>query len=1147
MGRLIAGKFALTDEAPRIGGLAAVHRAVDISCNPPRNVAVKIISPPDDDELVEVFFTKEVEALRRLTHPNVVRLLDAGRDADSEDAYIVLEWVESDLLTFLSDGPIPFDDFLDQIALPLAEALASAHEQQVIHRDVKPSNVLIDADGVPKLADFGISKIKSSLSASPHTTAQYMSRPYAPPEQESTSSYSRDVYGFGVLMLRCLSGIAMQDYPDVALALNGIDASSDLLDLIERCVDFDPSARPINGPLLYAELKTIQERRAAARDKSVTLPLAMGTKAREWFEAEFDLRGADLERYIVGDLVDAPALSPLTSREEAMGVDHDRHYFLYGSTLSYRVALRLEGPRPPCLFIMSAIKPDAGRLDRARDACFVLSSTDFRFTSPLNHAETRSNVREIVENADNFEEARLLAAEERERQRLLDEWRRQIAARESIESGRELPAKFKGVEINGRRLRLTVSEGLANVAIGEVRRIDGMSGKRRGPILRGEVERIDGDVITVYLDADPEAVPNAGQVLVDTTAARIKIDREKAALSDVAHASAKIVRRELRDLIIDPGSARVPVPQSLDVWFQDQLDQDKQAAVESALGNEDLFVVQGPPGTGKTTFITELVAQELKRDPKAIILIASQTNVALDNALSRIAKISPEARLIRLADAKAARVSEDAVPFLLDNQMEKWRKFVTARSQAFLDEWCSIHGVERDTVADALSLQELADLRFSHQGLSQELERTKRQAMQIERSANPAQREAESAELLEHRDEVRRQLQVVARDLAVVWQRLEAAGRTASLSDTSSPDEISAAASSLLEAAGGNADELKSFVRIQAEWLLRLGKGDEFVEPLLLGSQVLGATCVGLARYKALKSAEFSLCIIDEASKATATEALVPMVRAKRWVLVGDQRQLPPFQEEALGSPKVQEDYDLDSKELRRTLFDRLAENLPAECNFMLRTQRRMTVAIGRLISECFYDGALVSAGPEPIGPVAGVLPKPVTWLSTSRVRRRHEQTHQLDTVSYGNPEETREVVAALRRLARWYRPSADQKPLHVLLLAPYRAQVAQLRQRVAAIQADLLTLNIEVNTIDAVQGREADVVIFSVTRSNPENNLGFLGVEARANVALSRAKRGLLVVGDAEFCRSKPGPLRSIVEHIELHPEECVLEDIRP
>ena len=184
-------------------------------------------------------------------------------------------------------------------------------------------------------------------------------------------------------------------------------------------------------------------------------------------------------------------------------------------------------------------------------------------------------------------------------------------------------------------------------------------------------------------------------------------------------------------------------------------------------------------------------------------------------------------------------------------------------------------------------------------------------------------------------------------------------------------------------------------------------------------TQVLGGTCIGIAKYDEALSMQFDLCIVDEASKATATETLVPLVHAKRWVLVGDQKQLPPFLDEALSDIALVEEFGLDKEERNISLFQRMSNGLESENKKSLLIQRRMTEAIGEMVSQCFYEGRLESRGPEPFDQIPFVLPAPITWWSTSALNKRHEQhSGQGNTAkSFSNPEEVSQIVNLFKRL----------------------------------------------------------------------------------------------------------------------------------
>ena len=106
-----------------------------------------------------------------------------------------------------------------------------------------------------------------------------------------------------------------------------------------------------------------------------------------------------------------------------------------------------------------------------------------------------------------------------------------------------------------------------------------------------------------------------------------------------------------------------------------------------------------------------------------------------------------------------------------------------------------------------------------------------------------------------------------------------------------------------------------------------------------------------------------------------------------------------------------------------------------------------------------------------------------------------------------------------------------------MLVLAPYSAQVSALRRQVDGMANQLEGIRCEVNTIDAAQGREADLVLFSVVRSNEDHKVGFVNSDKRANVALSRARLGLVIVGDSAFLGRATSPFQGVLQFIESNP----------
>ncbi|MEV8311983.1 protein kinase [Streptomyces flavidovirens] len=173
--------------------------------------------------------------------------------------------------------PIGWPAFFARIGKPLVAALAHAHAHEIEHRDLKPGNVLLTEDGTPKLADFGIAKIRSkAVAPTDETVAEFRSSLYSPPEQEDTIPYVRDVYSYGVLALQVLSGGKARDYADLSEVLADLDLDNAVRTVLRSCVDFDPKKRPANAAVLEQRLldaEQAQDHRQARRANAGWLKL----------------------------------------------------------------------------------------------------------------------------------------------------------------------------------------------------------------------------------------------------------------------------------------------------------------------------------------------------------------------------------------------------------------------------------------------------------------------------------------------------------------------------------------------------------------------------------------------------------------------------------------------------------------------------------------------------------------------------------------------------------------------------------------------------------------------------------------------------------------------------------------------------------
>ncbi len=254
-----------------------------------------------------------------------------------------------------------------------------------------------------------------------------------------------------------------------------------------------------------------------------------------------------------------------------------------------------------------------------------------------------------------------------------------------------------------------------------------------------------------------------------------------------------------------------------------------------------------------------------------------------------------------------------------------------------------------------------------------------------------------------------------------------------------------------------------------------------------------------------LQGFEFDVAVIDEGSQQIEPSTLIPILRAKRFIIAGDHKQLPPV----IQSEKA--------KELEQTLFERLIRNYPS-LSAMLIVQYRMHEVIMGFSNENFYEGKLIadsSVARHTLADLGVSQPQryaeildptiPLVFVDTSRADPKEYQPS--GTTSFENPMEAELAVSLAEELLEM---GLDGKAIGII--TPYAGQLRLIKHLLLKKE-----LKVEANTVDGFQGREKEVIILSFVRANPRGEIGFLKDYRRLNVALTRAKRKLILIGCAK------------------------------
>ncbi len=1112
------------------GGSGTVFKATDLVSG--SIVAVKKIIL--ENELTLALFNLEAQTLRRISHPNIINLVDSF----SEDGfgYLVSQWLDQGILEFLVGKQVPKKEFIiifSKYARPIWKAISYLHSQEIAHRDISANNVMLQGLK-PILIDFG-SALNTENVDLPQNIGQWATPGYIP--EKPGDQFQKDVYALGVLILEMVTLKRLTTRIQIEESLKQLRVETSIKEILAIAIAEEPDNRYANAMIFELELEKILSSQIASLqslENIAQIVLTNSAKEKLWnFRKGEKSLEVQLGNHINQSL---QHLSPARNEDSSIS---DEKFWLICDAVQL---LLVPNENATGWTAVAAQASDSSKLESKRRSAKDISGWKLPWEVSRRFSHSNFSARGFKFLNSRFGEWVQSGCPLNDFQRehpdslsYFEKLQRILEAQEEIARGNLGELTFVDCQLAGTNtLRLELQHEPTFDLTGTFWKVN------NNERIFGEVDYHSGLEISIVLRSEfLGKLRKTGKLMPDISyGSMASLKRQRDAIKSLSEGTA--AGRALGGFLADPRSVPINNPSYPEEWRNKNLDMAKREAVASALGSKSLTLVLGPPGTGKTTFISELVAQTLLHNPEYKILIVSQTHVAIDNAIEKLLGIGITG-LVRLANPENERISKTSKPLLLDVQLKNWVKELEEKSRQFAFRESQKNGL---TIEEVRELIEFKTIQNKLREYISVFEDSTKDAIYKSDGLDNTEVESSSniSQVIEVSDE-RSTSDIVESLRNKISANLQNISSEEMVFDGTNAVEIQKSLQSRIDKIIGERKVPERFLEIiqtQSDWLLRVGNSDQLSSLFLKTCRVLAGTCIGFLCHPSVRDLQFDLCILDEASQATMPVALVSMAKATKWVIVGDDKQLGPFQGNLRVTQEFLAEFEIEKDDLIETFFSRFAEELCEENRIMLDTQYRMHNSIGNLISECFYSGKVHSDGPGDWPPLVELGLSPLTWLDTSgyaselRLEKRSMTSNSISNVA--ECEEIRKALSALSPALN-IDFLASGKVSHVLIVTPYLHQIEALKSNLSEFLSEP-NFKVEIATIDSVQGREADVVFFSAVRSNNKGETGFLSMEnfQRINVALTRGRHLMAIVGDVSFWQELNAPLSEVLRLFPKH-----------
>jgi superfamily I DNA and/or RNA helicase len=1041
---------------------------------------VKWILGIDKTDTKAKILADKLRHLQKARHNALPDIIEYGFDEEQQTFAIVYELLE-EVLTFENK----IFELKTQGALSglidLADCLQELHSKYKIHHgDIHPSNILIDKNGQFYLIDFGLADITKTLSQTKEL--EIFARGFAAPEKLNKLAntgfpFQSDIYSLG----KVVEWFFDENQNEIAEEQN-----IQLRKLL--------SETPADRPSWQQVLEFIRNLAVSSEIESVQVAFRAG--------------------YINGLLELLNSTNPIYDVSPKGGQNYLVDIII-GDYLCEGVIWLKEEDKLLFNGVRALSQIDQRILEKKRKEGKKLP---FQFSYTTEYTNNKADLTPYFQKWFELKQKQISLRENRKAVREeLGFYRELLEKEKEVIAKNSLRLQYTNFKINGDEISFRIKQNEKFSTLGFIQRHieDGNDVNSEGfeYVLSANADRKQNkeavefagkpyefntqDNIIKIKDCEklkPNSIPQSGYLFENTNKKEEEKNRQLEAIRKVD--KNEVQNPDLIYYVFKPDELPIVYSEhnKLEkVWQKDKngkplsYSSNQQKAIQNALTKTPLSVIQGPPGTGKTTVITEIVFQILAHKPEAKILITSQTNNAVDQVLENLLK--NEIPILRLSGITAPK-NPSIRKHTLDKKLEGWKQQVREAAEK---------NFQKEKKKFQEKLQSKSAFAVSITDIILEITDWKKAKEKVENAVSRVQNLKELHSL---------------------------------------PNEKEKAIAKIDEVLEINFSEFLKLYSLHRDWIVTINSLDEksaINQKLIDSIRVIGATCNHIAAKKYSRyNFEFDYVIMDESGKATTAEALVPIIMGKNLIFVGDHRQLKPM----LTSTReveswLREKFKKEADELenwedyfnRPSLFEQIITNVEDDYKAQLTECRRSSTEQVKLTSKCFY----APEGDEAIEPV------------NRPIEDEHNLALAIDSSiffidigsHYKNETDSEKNKSSLNKVSAEIIPNILEelnkfekvKEYSFGVITGYTAQCRELKRQLNKKIQKVGLKNIRswnkqeeklsVSVVDRFQGLERDIIIVDLVKSGAGLHLGFLEVPNRINVALSRQKKLLIIVGD--------------------------------